>query len=335
MAGSRAARSADPWSPGAAVSPSWSGDRRLGAVGADWDGEERAALVALLRARPERLSWPEITALVAEAGSAREVWSRTVTGDLFDPIADDHPMLVEARADVCRWESASFDFLTFMDGSYPSRLRDVHQMPPVVFSYGRFTGDDVGVCVVGSRDASDRGVTLATDISRGLAERSLSVVSGLALGIDTAAHRAAMEAGGRTVAVIGTGIERCYPAANASLQQRIGEDGFVLSQFWPSAPPTKHSFPMRNAVMSAYGRATIVIEAGETSGARIQARLAVEHGRPVLLFQTVVDSTSWGQAMVDNPGVSVIRTAEHALDAVSEILESEAQVDRWLTLAKQ
>ncbi len=109
----------------------------------------------------------------------------------------------------------------------------------------------------------------------------------------------------------------------------------MLSQFWPSAPPTKHSFPMRNAVMSAYGRATIVVEAGETSGARIQARLAVEHGRPVLLSQTVVDSTSWGRAMVGNPGVSVIRTAEHALDAVAEILESEAQVDRWLTLAKQ
>src|SRR5581483_252563 len=112
-------------------------------------------------------------------------------------------------------------------------------------------------------------------------------ISGLAAGIDTAAHTAALESGGRTVAVIGTGITRCYPAANIELQEAIAHSGLVLSQFWPESSASKASFPMRNATMSAYGRATIVVEASEQSGARIQARLAVAHGRPVVLMNSV------------------------------------------------
>ncbi len=103
----------------------------------------------------------------------------------------------------------------------------------------------------------------------------ITVISGLAAGIDTAAHVAALDAGGRTVAVLGTGINRVYPAANRELQERIACEGLVLSQFWPDAAATKKSFPLRNATMSGYGRVTIVGEAGETSGARIQARVCV------------------------------------------------------------
>jgi DNA processing protein len=109
----------------------------------------------------------------------------------------------------------------------------------------------------------------------------------------------------------------------------------LLSQFWPSSPPTKHSFPMRNAVMSAYGRATVIAEAGETSGARIQGRVAIEHGRPVVLSQSVVDGTRWGRAMVGGPGVHVAKSAEQALDAVTAILDADDQVDRWLAHTSQ
>jgi DNA processing protein len=103
----------------------------------------------------------------------------------------------------------------------------------------------------------------------------VAVVSGLAEGIDTAAHQAALAAGGRTIAVIGTGIDQVDPAANRQLQQRIEDDGLVLSQFWPGSGPTRSSFPMRNATMSAYGMCTLLVTAGEQSGARIQARQAV------------------------------------------------------------
>ena len=114
---------------------------------------------------------------------------------------------------------------------------------------------------MGTRRPTRQGLTRAQEIAAGLAERDVSVVSGLAEGIDTAAHTAALAARGRTVAVIGTGLLRSYPASNAALQERIATEHLVLSQFWPGAAPTKTSFPMRNAVMSGYAAATVVIEA--------------------------------------------------------------------------
>lgn len=228
----------------------------LACMNPSWDDAERAILVALLRTRPQGWRWPEIAAEVAQIGSARELWSRLVPSDLFGQSPDDHPDVTAARADIAAWREAPYRFLTFMDDAYPARLRDVLQMPPVLFAAGMLIADDVGICVVGSRAASQPSLEFARQVAEGLVARSITVVSGLARGIDTAAHRAALEAGGRTVAVIGTGIERAYPAEDAALQQEIERAGLVLSQFWPAAPPSKQSFPMRNAVMSAYGRAT-------------------------------------------------------------------------------
>jgi DNA processing protein len=148
-----------------------------------------------------------------------------------------------------------------------------------------------------------------------------TVISGLAAGIDREAHLSALERGGRTVAVIGTGIDKCYPAANADIQRKIEEFGLVLSQFWPGAPPTRHSFPLRNATMSAYGEATVIVQAGETSGARIQARQAVEHGRPLVLMRRVVEQTKWGDRLASAAGdVVVADTADDAVEHVEQIL---------------
>jgi DNA processing protein len=133
----------------------------------------------------------------------------------------------------------------------------------------------------------------------------VTVLSGLAAGIDATAHRAALAAGGRTVAVVGTGIRKYYPVENRALQDEIAERGLVLSQFWPDAPPRRQSFPIRNATMSGYGLGTVVVEAGEHSGARIQARVAVEHGRPVVLTDLVVERNEWARALTTRPGVHV------------------------------
>ncbi|HEY1573354.1 MAG TPA: DNA-processing protein DprA [Pseudonocardiaceae bacterium] len=191
----------------------------------------------------------------------------------------------------------------------------------MLFTLGELVSNESAVSVVGSRSASDAGLRLARTVASALIERGITVLSGLAAGIDTAAHRAALDVDGRTVAVIGTGINQSYPAANRQLQESIADKGLVVSQFWPDAPPTKQTFPMRNATMSAYGRATIVIEAGEKSGARIQARLAVEHGRPVILTDSVVQGTTWGSELVGKPGVAWVRGIDeiiaHAVDAVS------------------
>lgn len=125
---------------------------------------------------------------------------------------------------------------------------------------------------------------------------------------------------GRTIAFIGTGIDRQYPAENRDLQKRIENEGLVLSQFMPGAEPTRQTFPMRNALMSGYGIATIIADANEHSGTRIQARQAQRHGRPVILNHTVMDGTQWGRELADKPGVYVVRDASGASDALDYIM---------------
>jgi DNA processing protein len=221
-------------------------------------------------------------------------------------------------------------FVTVLDEDYPDRLRDIRETPPFLFSAGALQPDDRGMSVVGSRKASERGHQIARSAAEILAARGLSVIAGLADGIDTTAHRTALDAGGRTVAFLGTGIRQYYPAHNRALQDEIAERGLVLSQFWPDAPPTKQSFPIRNASMSGYGMGTIVVEAGETSGTRIQARLAVEHGRPVILTDVVAASTNWGAALVGRPGVHVVRSAADLGDTIDRVLEEQAALGRAL-----
>jgi DNA processing protein len=163
-------------------------------------------------------------------------------------------------------------------------------------------------------------------VARELVSRHITVVSGLAHGIDTAAHRATLAAGGRTVAVIGTGINKVYPAENRDLQEEIASRGLVLSQFLPDTPPQKHHFPMRNATMSGYGLATVVVEAGEHSGARGQARIAVEHGRPVILTDAVVRDNEWAQALLGRPGVHVAASLAGVLSVVDGIIADRKAV---------
>ena len=187
------------------------------------------------------------------------------------------------------------EFASLLDDQYPPQLLTIHQRPPFVMWRG--TQDRrhaFGVCVVGSRAASAEGCAKAMELAAGLAIRGVTVISGLALGIDTAAHLGAIDAGGRTVAVIGIGLRRSYPASNAALQRRISSEGMVLSQFLPDSPPTTYSFPMRNAVMSGYGAATVVVEASWKSGARMQARLALEHGRTVFLMESLMEHDGTG-----------------------------------------
>jgi DNA processing protein len=280
-----------------------------------WDDRERATLIALLRETPRLESWPGIVAEIIDAGSARSVWEARHERSLFDtqwfaPIAD-------AARCIASWRNAGLGVHTFRDASYPAQLREIHEVPPVLFSRGTLRPGEQAVSVVGSRRASRHSLAWASELSAALVAADITVVSGLAAGVDTAAHIAALTAGGRTVAVLGTGIDRVYPPSNRDLQQRIARDGLVLSQFWPDASATKKSFPLRNATMSGYGRATIVVEAGETSGARIQARVGVEHGRPVILHSCVVQANEWAKALQRRPGVHVVSGVDEVLGVLA------------------
>jgi DNA processing protein len=279
---------------------------------------EHVALVALLRERPDGLSWSDITEEVVASGSAVDTWRQYVSGALFaDPSHD--AALAAAERDLEAWTSAGVNFLSILDRDYPARLRGIHQAPPVLFWRGELRANDKAVSVVGSRKASARGLGIAAEIARALVADDLTAVAGLAAGIDAAVHQAALDAGGRTVAVIGTGINKYYPAPNRALQDEIAQRGLLVSQFWPDAPPQRHNFLMRNATMSGYGLATVVVEAGETSGTRAQARMAVEHGRAVVLIDSVVEQNKWAQGLIGRPGVHCASSLKDVVEVIRQV----------------
>jgi DNA processing protein len=289
---------------------------------------EHAALVVLLRtvASGSGQRWSDVTARILDLESAELALADPGHPQhLFDEPADIAAARKTAEHDLVQWAAAGWRFISVLDADYPARLRDIHQAPPFLFAQGELRADEKAVAVVGSREASDESLGLAAGIAALLVRDEISVLSGLADGVDAAAHRAALAARGRTIAVIGSGIARAYPAKNEKLQREIARRGLVLSQFWPDAPPQRHNFLMRNAVMSGLGRCTVVVQAAEKSGARAQARMAVEHGRPVILLRQVVEMNRWAQQLVGRPGVHEATTADDVMAHVSEVLDQERE----------
>ncbi len=168
------------------------------------------------------------------------------------------------------------------DTDYPERLRTISDPPPILYVRGELASADfLSVAIVGTRRATAYGRQAAERFARGLAENGVTVTSGLARGIDTFAHRAAIDAGGRTLAVLGSGLDIIYPSENRRLADEIAESGAILSEFPLGTKPDAVNFPRRNRIISGLSAATVVVEAGETSGALITAEFALEQGREV------------------------------------------------------
>jgi DNA processing protein len=289
---------------------------------------DRAALVAVLRLT--RRSWRECVDAIERAGSALPVLRAELegSGGQISLLAEDsEPALDRAAADIREWEREGFRLLTILDEAYPQNLRAVHDRPPFVFVSGALTEQDArSIAVIGARRATREALSTTTTIAEGLVGAGYVVVSGLAAGVDTAAHRAARAAGGRTVAVIGTGLRHAYPPENAALQTQIATEGAVISQFWPETTPSRETFPMRNAVMSGFALGSVVVEASYRSGARLQARLALAHGRPVFLSSALLAQT-WAQEMAGRPGVHVIDGPEQIISTIERLDASDALVE--------
>ncbi|HXZ99297.1 MAG TPA: DNA-processing protein DprA [Candidatus Binatia bacterium] len=211
------------------------------------------------------------------------------------------------------------------DPGYPRGLLDMAR-PSRVYCVGNaLPGDTRSVAIVGTRAPSSDGEARARRLAARLALDAVTVVSGLARGIDTAAHLSCLDAGGRSIAVLGCGLDRVYPPENAPLAERIAARGAVLSRQPPGAPPTASALRARNLLIAALARAVVVIEAGSTSGARITARFALSLGRPLFLTAGVA-AADWAKDLIRHPGAAVLPE-----DAAVEALEASLAPSRPLS----
>ncbi len=210
-----------------------------------------------------------------------------------------------------------YGIVTLTDSAYPPLLREIPDPPPFLFVRGSLKDSPKPLAVVGSRNATRYGISTTRKLCADLASLGFTIVSGMAKGIDTAAHEGALMGAGRTLAVLGSGLENIYPAENRKLADRIAENGAVLSEFSPLAGPDAHHFPVRNRVISGIAYGTVIVEATLRSGSLITARLAAEQGRDVFAVPGSIQSfKSTGTHALIKQGAKLV---EHAQDIVAEL----------------
>ena len=196
--------------------------------------------------------------------------------------------IIQARSQVdldkvwAKIESQGINILTWEDEAYPQRLKEIEQPPPVLYVRGEYLPDDLfAVAIVGTRRVTPYGRQITEELAAYLAGNGITVVSGLARGVDAIAHQTALKAGGRTIGILGSGVDKIYPPEHRQLAERMAESGAIISDYAPGTPPDASNFPPRNRIISGLSLAVVVIEAGETSGALITAEFAAEQGREV------------------------------------------------------
>lgn len=231
-------------------------------------------------------------------------------------LLEDHNLDAAERIweDCCRLD---LRILTIADAEYPGRLRNIYDPPCLLYAKGRLPAldEEAVVAVVGTRDATPYGVACAEKLGFGLAKGGAVVVSGLARGIDTAATRGALRAGGCTVGVAANGLDICYPRENCYLYEDVAAAGVLLSEYPPGTEPYKTNFPVRNRILSGLSLATLVVEAPERSGALITADTAVEQGRDVFAVPGPIDApNSAGCNRLLKEGAGLVRDAWDILE---------------------
>jgi DNA processing protein len=231
----------------------------------------------------------------------------------------------EVDAQIARLDRVGGRLVTWDDASYPELLRQIHDPPLFLYVLGELTPADASaVAVVGSRDASPYGRHMTAVICERLASRGITVVSGLARGIDAAAHDAALRAGGRTVAVLGSGIDVVYPSEHHRLHMRIAKNAAVVSEYPMGTQPDAENFPARNRIISGLSLATVVVEATERSGSLITAHCAVEQGRGVFAVPGPVGARTRGTHQLLRQGAGLAESADDVLCEIAPHLPAAA-----------
>ncbi len=304
------------------------------------DGERRAWLGLL---HTSGVGAATLRKLLLAFGDPESVVS-AATDQLARWVSSDVARAIRQGGDAARvdqslaWlERPGHHLLTLADSTYPARLLDIADPPVALFARGRLDWlASPALAVVGSRNASRQGERDAERFARELASQSLVIVSGLALGVDAAAHRGALSGGGGTIAVIGTGPDTVYPARNRDLALMIAEHGLLLSEFPPGTPALAGHFPRRNRIISGLALGCLVVEAGLDSGSLITARLAAEQGREVFAIPGSIHSPlSRGCHRLIREGAKLVESAGDVLEelrmpAAAPVAQVQAEIDHPL-----
>jgi DNA processing protein len=214
-------------------------------------------------------------------------------------------------------EKLKADIVTYQNPLYPKNLLNIYDFPVLLYVKGSLREDDMNIAVVGSRLASTYGKFTTERLCRELALKGITVVSGLARGIDSAAHRGALAGRGRTIAVLGCGLDVVYPSENEKLFMEIAENGAVITEFPLGTPPSAQNFPARNRIISGISLGVVVVEAGERSGSLITARIALDQGREVFAVPGSIDSAgSRGTHQLIRQGAKLIENIDDILDEI-------------------
>ncbi len=235
----------------------------------------------------------------------------------IDAIKQGRPK-ISLEEEMAKLERYGITVLTCRDPDYPRRLREIHDFPPILFVRGTLLPEDEWcLAVVGTRRATVYGRQVTEEIVTPLAQSKITIVSGLAKGIDSTAHHSALEAGGRTIAVFASGLDIVYPGENAHLARRIIEQGALISEYPLGTRPRAENFPRRNRILSGLSLGVLVVEAGETSGAMITAHLALEQNREVFAVPgSILSPASRGTNHLIQEGAKLVR---HHTDILEEL----------------
>ncbi|MCC7358461.1 MAG: DNA-protecting protein DprA [Anaerolineales bacterium] len=220
--------------------------------------------------------------------------------------------------------------LTWDDADYPRNLREIAQPPPVLYVKGALApADEWAVAVVGTRHGTPYGREAARELSAGLAAAGVAVVSGLARGVDAIAHKAALDAGGRTLAVLGSGIDLLYPPEHAGLAEAVARQGAVISDYALGTPPDAVNFPPRNRIISGLSKGVLVVEAGEGSGALITSDFAAEQGRDVFAVPgSIFQRSAVGSNRLIQQGAKLVHSVSDVLEELNLVAVNEHKAAR-------
>lgn len=236
---------------------------------------------------------------------------------------------IDAEAEIALCREHGIHLLTEADAGYPRSLREIHDPPGVLFVRGTIKPDDaLAVGIVGTRHGTHYGLRQAERLAGGLARAGLVIISGLARGIDAAAHRGALAAGGRTIAVLASGVMSIYPPEHDRLAEEVAEHGALVSEAPPQCEPLPGMFPQRNRLISGLSLGVVVVEAAERSGALITARHAMEQGREVFAVPGNVDSrASRGCHRLLRDGARLVESADDVLEELGPLVEAAPRGD--------